>query len=82
MYAIVATGGKQLKVEEGQIVGYITDYFGNLLKEYYSPVTGKILYNKKEDISFDLFRNAMRNNWVTFDDIGTYYKILNIYNLI
>lgn len=44
--------------------------------------SGKILYNKREDISFDLFRNAMRNNWVTFDDIGTYYKILNIYNLI
>lgn len=32
-------------VEEGQIVGYITDYFGNILKEYHSPVTGKILYN-------------------------------------
>lgn len=32
-------------VKENEIVGYITDYFGNILKEYYSPVTGKILYN-------------------------------------
>ena len=34
-----------IDVKENEIVGYITDYFGNILKEYYSPVTGKILYN-------------------------------------
>lgn len=36
---------------------------------------GNILYNRSDNISFDLFKRAMRNNWVTFDTIGTYYKI-------
>lgn len=33
------------EVSENQSVGYITDYFGNILKEFYSPVTGRVLYN-------------------------------------
>lgn len=39
----------------------------------------KILYNKKDNVSFELFKIAMRNNWVIFDDLGTYYKIRNAY---
>ena len=33
------------EVSEGELVGYITDYFGNILREYHSPVNGRILYN-------------------------------------
>lgn len=31
-------------VKEGQVVGYVTDFFGKKIKEFKSPVTGKILY--------------------------------------
>ena len=34
-----------LSVIISKSVGYITDYFGNILKEFYSPVTGRVLYN-------------------------------------
>lgn len=43
---------------------------------------GKILYNKTDNASFDLFKRAMRNNWVVFDDIGTYYKIRQVYTFL
>lgn len=31
-------------VKEGQKVGYVTDYLGNILKEYTAPFTGMMLY--------------------------------------
>ena len=43
---------------------------------------GRILYNKADNASFDLFKRAMRNNWVVFDDVGTYNMIKQIYSFL
>lgn len=43
---------------------------------------GNVLYSKEESVNFDLFKRAMRNDWVYFDDIGTYYKIRQIYSFL
>lgn len=49
----------------------------------FSDLTGgRILYNKKDCASFDLFKNAMRSNWVVFDDVGTYNMIKQIYTFL
>jgi predicted deacylase len=31
-------------VQEGELVGYLTDYFGNTLQKVYAPFDGIILY--------------------------------------
>jgi predicted deacylase len=46
-------------VSKGALLGYLTDYFGNIIEEFHSPVTGIVLMlvsipvvNKDEDIYF------------------------------
>jgi hypothetical protein len=56
LYSMVECGQT---VSKGALLGYVTDYFGNLIEEYHSPVTGIVLMlfsspvvNKDDDIYF------------------------------
>lgn len=41
--------------------------------------TGSILYSKRDEVEFVSLKCALRRNQVIFDNVGTYYKIINVY---
>lgn len=44
--------------------------------------SGSILYSKSDEVEFVSLKCALRRNQVIFDNVGTYYKIVNVYSYL
>ena len=43
---------------------------------------GSILYSRTDNIEFLNIKVAMRRNQILYDDIGTYYKLVDMYSFL